>query len=388
MRSEWREVPLRELALINRDNYSTNDDWSYVYYLDTSNVTKGAIDDIKYLDLGYDKLPSRARRKVERNDIVYSMVRPDQEHYGIIKKPLSNMLVSTGFVTITAKGRINAPYLYYFISQPQITSYLQAIAEQRVSTYPALNVTDISNLKVIVPPLPTQKAIAATLSCLDAKIEVNNKIIKNLEQQAQAIFKSWFVDFEPFQDGEFVESELGLIPKGWRAGSLGEIIKITSGKRPKARQERKDSLFRYPLFGASGIMGYTSAYLYNEKIITIGRVGTHGKVQEISEASWPSDNTLVIMPKHYGFVASVLKAIDYGALNRGSTQPLITQTDIKNTKIVVPATEILGKFEDMYKMYFNLSRTINTQNTTLSALRDTLLPKLMSGEIEVPVEQS
>ncbi|MGI6615298.1 MAG: restriction endonuclease subunit S [Dethiobacteria bacterium] len=273
-------------------------------------------------------------------------------------------------------------FIYYFLQTIPFAQYGGG------SAVPTLNRNHIHPLKVIYPKkVSIQKAIAATLSCLDAKIEVNNKIIKNLEQQAQAIFKSWFVDFEPFQDGEFVESELGLIPKGWRAGSLGEIIKITSGKRPKARQERKDSLFRYPLFGASGIMGYTSAYLYNEKIITIGRVGTHGKVQEISEASWPSDNTLVIMPKHYGFVASVLKAIDYGALNRGSTQPLITQTDIKNTKIVVPATEILGKFEDMYKMYFNLSRTINTQNTTLSALRDTLLPKLMSGEIEVPVEQ-
>lgn len=141
------------------------------------------------------------------------------------------------------------------------------------------------------------------------------------------------------------------------------------------------------MLGASGIIGYTSEYLYNEKIIVIGRVGTHGIVQEISKASWPSDNTLVIRSKHYGFAASVLKSIDYGALNRGSTQPLITQTDIKNTQIVIPAMGFIDKFEDIYNSFFNKRRIIHTQNTTLAALRDTLLPKLMSGEIEVPVEQ-
>jgi len=133
-------------------------------------------------------------------------------------------------------------------------------------------------------------------------------------------------------------------------------------------------------------MGYTSEFLYNENIIVIGRVGTHGIVQEISDASWPSDNTLVIRSKRYGFVASVLRSIDYGALNRGSTQPLITQTDIKNTKIVIPAMRIIDKLEDIYSAFFNKRRIVNIQNTTLAALRDTLLPKLMSGEIEVPVE--
>ncbi len=296
----------------------------------------------------------------------------------IVKEPF--WTIDTLFWTKIDEEIIDPRFLYFSL-------LIRNLAGKNVGTaVPSLTIKVLNEVDLLMPPLPTQKAIADTLSCLDAKIEVNNKIIKNLEKQAQAIFKSWFVDFEPFQDGKFIESELGLIPAGWRVGRLEEIIKITSGKRPNARQEKKDGIFRYPLLGASGIMGYTSEFLYNENIIVIGRVGTHGIVQEIGDASWPSDNTLVIRSKRYGFVASVLRSIDYGALNRGSTQPLITQTDIKNTKVVIPAMRIIDKLEDIYSAFFNKRRIVNIQNSTLAALRDTLLPKLMSGEIEVPVE--
>ena len=117
-----------DLASINKESYSKKEDWKYVNYLDTGNVTKGIIDEIVYIDLEKERLPSRARRKVSRNDIVYSTVRPNHEHYGIIKHPVSNMLVSTGFVTLSARDELDPFYLYYILSQSFITDYLQAIA--------------------------------------------------------------------------------------------------------------------------------------------------------------------------------------------------------------------------------------------------------------------
>ena len=106
MRSEWKQARLGAIAALNQENYSKKDGWKHVNYLDTGNITRGTIDEIVYIDLEKERLPSRARRKVFRNDIVYSTVRPNQEHYGIIKNPVPNMLVSTGFVTISANEEI------------------------------------------------------------------------------------------------------------------------------------------------------------------------------------------------------------------------------------------------------------------------------------------
>lgn len=226
----WEEVKLGDIATLNSSNYKKSDGWRFVNYLDTGNITNNIIEDISFIDLETAKLPSRARRKVFKDDIIYSTVRPIQKHLGIIEEPLENMLVSTGFTVITPdKSKAEPYYIYLYLTQDSLTNYLQSIAEQRVSTYPALNISDLETLEIILPPLQEQKAIADTLSAIDDKIELNNKINQNLEAQAQAIFKSWFIDFEPFQDGEFVESELGMIPKGWEVVKLEEISTVQNG---------------------------------------------------------------------------------------------------------------------------------------------------------------
>ena len=238
-----------------------------------------------------------------------------------------------------------------------------------------------------LPPLPEQKAIAATISCLDDKIELNNRMNKNLEEMAQAIFKSWFVDFEPFQEGEFEESELGMIPKGWRVGTIGEIASISSGKRPPLKQDCSSAEIYIPVVGASSIMAYTSEYLFNERILITGRVGTHGIIQRFSTPCWPSDNTLVIKSEYYEFVYQTLNGVDYKSMNRGSTQPLITQTDLKNINIIIPIESVLNGFEKLTLDIMTIWYENINQNKILSQLRDTLLPKLMSGEIRVPIEE-
>ena len=283
------------------------------------------------------------------------------------------------------KRILDSRFLFYCLSNDEFFNYVMAGAKG--TKMPRGDKGAILKYPVHLPTLSEQKAIAATLSALDDMIELNNQINKTLEEMAQAIFKSWFVDFEPFKDGEFEESELGLIPKGWKVGTFGEVAEITSGKRPVSKQDKETPDFYVPLVGASCIMGYVNETLYNEPIIVIGRVGTHGIVQRFNTQCWPSDNTLVIKSNHYEFAYQILKGIDYRAFNRGSTQPLITQTDIKNYKIVIPDSYYLSRFEDTVKTLYKQYTVNNSESRLLERIRDMILPKLINGEIRVPVEE-
>lgn len=205
----------------------------------------------------------------------------------------------------------------------------------------------------------------------------------NLEEQAKTIFKSWFVDFEPFQDGGFVDSEHGQIPIGWRIGTFGEIANISSGKRPSKKSVLKSEECMFPLIGASCVMGFTCSYLYDTPIIVTGRVGTHGIIQYFDEKCWPSDNTLVIQSKFLNFAYQYLHTVDFTTLNRGSTQPLIIQSDIKKQSCLIAPEYVMLNFEEKLQSIRVLIQNNLCENYKLAQLRDALLPKLMSGEIEV-----
>ncbi|MGD8401807.1 MAG: restriction endonuclease subunit S, partial [Bacillota bacterium] len=237
MSSEWKTVKLGEVIEINQNNYSHTDNWDYINYLDTGNIYENIIENIQYLDVKKDKIPSRAKRKVNANDIVYSTVRPNQKHYGIIKRPLKNMLVSTGFAVINGKDKfVDNRFLYWYLSQENVMEVLHAIAEQSASAYPSIKPGDIEGLSISLPPLSEQKAISDILTVIDAKIELNNRTNQTLEAMAQAIFKYWFIDFEPLQDGEFVASELGLIPQGWEIRTIGDVLDIKGGSTPSTKE--------------------------------------------------------------------------------------------------------------------------------------------------------
>src|SRR5574344_213724 len=231
---ENRKYKISELATSNSSQYSKNEKWSIVRYLDTGSITNNIIEEMQTIRMGVDEFPSRARRKVKRGDIIYSTVRPNQKHFGYIENPAENMLVSTGFTVLSVNEDVaDSKYLYYWLSQQSIIDYLHAVGEQAVSAYPSIKAKDIEDLEIILPPLFEQRHISSILTCIDSKIELNRRINDNLEQQAQALFKSWFVDFEPFKDGNFVDSELGMIPEGWRIGLFTEILSIKSGGTPK-----------------------------------------------------------------------------------------------------------------------------------------------------------
>ena len=287
--------------------------------------------------------------------------------------------VDTMFWTIINADKIDPKFLFYSICERDFASMNVG------SAVPSMTVSILNDIQISYPKnLADQRRIASILSSLDRKIELNNKINADLEEMAQAIFKNWFVDFEPFKDGKFVDSELGMIPEGWKVGCLGDIAEITSGKRPPKKSKDKTKELFIPLIGASDIMGFTSDVLYERPILVIGRVGTHGVVQRFQEKCWPSDNTLVVESSYYNYVYQLLKGIDYSAINRGSTQPLITQTDVKNTDVIIAPENVLKEYESITSTLFSKHRANIKESSRLSLLRDTLLPRLMSGEMEVP----
>ncbi len=249
---------------------------------------------------------------------------------------------------------------------------------------PYLNFSDLEQIPVYVPTLTIQWCIAEILSSLDDKIELNRQNNATLEAIAQAIFKEWFVDFNyPGATGEMVESELGLIPKGWSVDNLGGFSTVSSGKGLK-RTEFTDE--GYPVLGANGQIGSTNNYLLDDEVILTGRVGTLGTLQLINKKAWISDNVLIITPKEifsYHYLYFWLKTVDFRNLNRGSTQPLITKTDLLHLSILQPDLNILVDYDQICSGLFNLIESQNNENVSLSEIRDLLLPKLMSGEIEI-----
>ena len=273
--------------------------------------------------------------------------------------------------TIVVKPReqiADTDFIFYRMKKLSLSSLIGGSAQ------PLITQGILKSKEIPLPPLPTQRKIAAVLGALDDKIENNRKICANLEAQAQALFKSWFVDFEPFG---------GKMPDGWKMGKLGEVAEIVSGKRPPTRANEKDSENQYPLLGASCIMGFTSEFMYDEPILVTGRVGTHGIIQRSCEKCWPSDNTLVLKTEYYEFVYQQLLNIDYSLMNRGSTQPLITQSDLKGVSVIMPNEKILREYEERASVLMSMWLGKKVESRALAELRDALLPKLMSGELDV-----
>ena len=199
-------------------------------------------------------------------------------------------------------------------------------------------------------------------------------INNNLEQQVSALYQSWFEDFEITK---------GVCPENWSYQELSTIADIANGKRPPVKSNYCNEKTPISIVGAASVMGYTSEVNHTDKILVTGRVGTHGVIQRFNTPCWTSDNTLVITSLYYEFTNQILHRIDYSSMNRGSTQPLITQGDMKKVVVLVPDEDTLAKFEEFASSLMAKWEANNNENVKLASLRDTLLPKLMSGELDV-----
>ena len=262
-------------------------------------------------------------------------------------------------------------------------------------------------IDIKLPSLADQRRIASILSSLDRKIELNNKINADLEEMAQAIFKNWFVDFEPFKDGKFVDSELGMIPEGWKVGRLDEIADVVGGSTPsKAKPEyytqkgiawlTPKDLSKHPaVYTSRGEIditeeGYnsTSTKLMPKGTILFTSRAPIGYISIAQNDICTNQGFKSLVPKKAGtcFLYCFLKYVTPEIENKstGSTFKEASGALMKSLQVIMPDQKVFEEFEEIVSPLFARIESLEKENSRLSLLRDTLLPRLMSGELEVP----
>ncbi|WRB33943.1 restriction endonuclease subunit S [Helicobacter pylori] len=377
---------------INQNNYTKEDNYKKVCYLDTDNITNNRINAFLKIDLTKEKLPSRAKRKCSLNSIIYSSVRPNQRHFGIIKEIPKNFLVSTAFIVIDIIDlkKLDPNYLYYYITQDKITHYLQRIAECGTSSYPSITPLDFLNIKIKLYPLETQQKIARTLSVLDQKIENNHKINELLHKILELLYEQYFVRFDfldennkPYQTSggkmKFSKELNRLIPNDFEVKTLGELTQLKVGNK---NANHSSDQGKYPFFTCSNNPLRCETYQFEGKHIIISGNGnfyvTHydGKFDAYQRTYVVNPNN----PNHYVLIYLFVKSYtNYLKLqSRGSIIKFITKSDIENIKIVLPNLKTYTKWNNVLKIIEN-----NNQSTqTLTALRDFLLPLLLKQQVK------
>ena len=311
--------------------------------------------------------------------------------------------VDTMFWSIINTDKVDPKFLFYSICKRDFASMNVG------SAVPSMTVNILNDIQISYPKnIEDQRRIVSILSSLDRKIELNNKINADLEEMAQAIFKNWFVDFEPFKDGKFVDSELGMIPEGWKVGRADDFYQINIGKTPPRKEHKwfstnpADKIWvSIANMGNSGIfISDSSEYLTKEAVdrhniimvprntillsfkLTVGRVAIADKELTTNEAI---ARFILSDDKYMEYLYLYLKNFDYNSL--GSTSSIATAVNsktIKGMQMLQPSDKIIDAFHIQVNPIFEKIRSLTKENSRLSLLRDTLLPRLMSGEIEVP----
>lgn len=307
--------------------------------------------------------------------------------------------VDTMFWSIINTDKVDPKFLFYSICKRDFASMNVG------SAVPSMTVNILNDIQISYPKnIEDQRRIASILSSLDRKIELNNKINADLEEMAQAIFKNWFVDFEPFKDGKFVDSELGKIPEGWKVGRLTDIIKLMPGGTPKTSEPLYWDNGTIPFFSPKDVNGVycfatekhitetglnkCSSNLYPKDTIFITCRGTVGKVcLAACDMAMNQSNYAIRAIDGYSqyYVFFLVKSVVERLIKKsnGAVFSAITSKDF-DEEILIPSQKAVEDFTNVIDGFFRRIFTIGTENSRLSLLRDTLLPRLMSGELEVP----
>lgn len=305
--------------------------------------------------------------------------------------------VDTMFWSIIDESKIEPKFLYYAMCKKNL------VALNVGTSVPSLTVPVLEDVSIPYPPIPIQRKIAGILSALDSKIESNNKINANLEAQAQALFKSWFVDFTPFKDQPFVDSELGPIPQGWKVGKLGDYVEIKRGGSPRPIQKflASQGLNWLKISDATSTQ---SPFIFNikEKIIIDGLKKTvflKAGSLVLSNSATPCipkflsidscihDGWLYFphsqLPENYLYLFFKLMRNNLVSKANGSVFLNLKTDIVKNQVFAFSGEEIYNSFDKIIAPLFKEIENLTYETFQLSALRDTLLPKLMSGEIKL-----
>ncbi len=393
--SEWVECKLSQLIDTNLSSISNNYPYKLIKYLDTGSITKGKIESYQITDI--NDAPSRARRLVKHNDIIYSSVRPIQRHYGFIQNPDDNLVVSTGFVVITCKTIKAYPkFLYYVLSSDQSVEELDMLAEASTSTYPSLKPSDIENIELTIPSdTKEQKAIAAVLSSLDDKIDLLHRQNKTLEAMAETLFRQWFIE-EAKDD--------------WEEKPLADIVKVIDNRGKTPPYQEYPTAFPIievnALCNTNRMVNYSviRKYVSEETYETWFRghpkkydilISTVGSIGELSmyliDLGCVAQNVVALSPRgispFYLYQSLYNLKGEIKELDIGSVQPSIKVPHLLSIMIKIPPLELLDNYDEQAKRFVSKITNNQIQIQTLEKLRDNLLPKLMSGEVRVSYEQ-
>lgn len=332
---------------------------------------------------------------VEPGDIVLA-TRQQSDKLPILAMPAiipsslkaKKIIYGTNLYKVENHSEVTNDFLFWQLKTPDYIDYISSV--KTGSVVRMVTKKNVEDYVFRCPPKEVRDRISTLLWGLDRKIELNNKINADLEEMAQAIFKNWFVDFEPFKDGKFVDSELGMIPEGWKVGTLDEIFSLKYGKNLSTSMilEKGD----YPVYGANGIIGYHNEYNCDKySVLVTSRGNGSGDVSRTHHPkSFITNNSFVVEPlEQYKyielpFINGLFNIIDFKSYCSGSAQPQLTNKAMRNICIISPPMEIVIKYCEMLETLFSHIECVIAENSRLSLLRDTLLPRLMSGELEVP----
>ncbi len=344
----------------------------------------------KYINSNKKKKFNGSGAKFSEGDVLFARITPCLEHgkVAVAKNLEEGKGFGSGefFVFRGIKNVTNTDFLYYIsrtneFRQTAINSMVGASGRQRA------RIEAIKNYKLNLPSFNEQRRIASILSAFDDKIELNNKINQTLEQMAQEIFKEWFVRFQfpGYEKVKFVESEIGKIPKGWEVKTLGEIADVQWGDTSVTKSSYITE--GYPAYSASGQDGFRQTYDFDRIGIILGAIGANCGITWLAKNKWSAiKNTICFWSIDNKVSTEYLFLVTKGKESwpkRGSAQPFITLGDARKRKILVPAENILGQFNDFVAMVYSKIDIMQLENQKLAALRDLLLPKLMSGEMRI-----
>lgn len=331
-----------------------------------------------------------------KGDMVFSWSGNPETSIDVFWYDLPEGWLNQHIFKISVKDKVDRGFFFYILKylKPNFT----AIATNKQTTgLGHVTIGDLKNMKVRLPLLTEQNSIAKTLSCLDNKIELNNQITKSLEEIAQAVYKSWFVDFESFQDSEFEDSELGMIPKDWKVGVLDDVIELFDSKRIPLSSRKRDAMKKiYPYYGATSLMDYVDDYIFDGLYVLLGEDGTvvnsdgYPILQYVWGKFWVNNHAHILKGKN-GFnedsLFMLLKNTNVQSIVTGAVQLKINQANLKSVKVIIPDQNTLANYNNIIEPIFSEKRRIFEENQTLTNIRDSLLPKLMSGEIRIPIEE-
>lgn len=326
------------------------------------------------------KIPQGKATLFKKGDILISNIRPYFKKIYLAKK---QGCCSNDVLCIRPNSNIPSSYLYYLLSQDSFFDYVMTGAKG--TKMPRGDKGHIMNWAVYQSTLSQQQNIAEILAPLDDKIAVNRRICANLEAQAQALFKSWFVDFTPFKDQPFVDSELGPIPQGWKVGKLGDICTFKRGKNLLSKNAIDE--------GVPVVAGGLSPSCYHNQantsapVVTVSGSGANAGFMRMYHVDvWASDCSFIDVSCDYLYFVYCFLSVNRRLLKHaqtGAVQPHVKPADIHDFDVVIPEEDIVKAFQSIIKELLTKVGVNEKENQRLAALRDTLLPKLMSGEIKL-----